>query len=176
MTEAVTIRGAILREDPDNLGWGCRIGVPSHSVAGLVNGRGPNDRRVLCSVRGLSPWHAALMPDGSGDYFVIVNKERRRAAGLEVGNRVTIELRPDESKYGADIAPELEELFYQDPEGSDLFHALTPGLQRSIIYIVSKPKGSATRLRRAVVLIDYLKAVRGAFDFREYNEAYRNSP
>ena len=69
---------------------------------------------------------------------------------------------------------ELGELLLIDELGSQYFHALTPGKQRALIYQVAKPKREATRLRKAVGILDYLKSVRGKLDFKELNEFVRN--
>ena len=37
-----------------------------------------------------------------------------------------MELQPNESKYGMPISEEMEEVLYNDPEGSAIFHKLTP--------------------------------------------------
>jgi uncharacterized protein YdeI (YjbR/CyaY-like superfamily) len=110
------------------------------------------------------------MPRGDGTHFININKELRDQLKLRVGMEVTATLQKDESKYGLPIPEELQELLIQDPEGDRLFHALTPGKQRSLIYIVGKPKQSETRIKKAVVLIEHLKANLGKIDFKRLNE------
>lgn len=39
---------------------------------------------------------------------------------------------------------ELEELLHQDEEGNRLFHALTPGKQRTLLYYIGAPKTADT--------------------------------
>jgi uncharacterized protein YdeI (YjbR/CyaY-like superfamily) len=68
---------------------------------------------------------------------------------------------------------ELEELLLQDPEGDMYFHELTPGKQRNLIYMVSKPKGVDTRIKKALVIVQHLKEVKGQLDFKMLNEAYK---
>jgi hypothetical protein len=50
------------------------------------------------------------MPDGEKGYFININKVVRNKLKLEIGSEVDVELKPDESKYGTYLPPELEEL------------------------------------------------------------------
>ncbi len=134
-----------------------------------------NNKRVVCKLNGQIEFHCALMPKGDGTYFINVNKEIRTKLQLEPGSEVTAELRADDSKYGLPMPEELKELLLIDDEGNDYFHQLTPGKQRSLIYMVSKPKNSDTRIKKALVIVDYLKATRGKLDFKDLNIAFKNS-
>jgi len=112
-----------------------------------------------------------LLPDGKGDFFIIVNKartKRMRSAGYAL-DALKVTLVPDTSEYGMPMPEELGELLLLDEEASKYFHALTPGKQRALIYQVAKPKREATRLRKAVGITEYLKVVRGKLDFAELN-------
>ena len=147
--------------------WGHHILVPEKISEHFIS---QNQKRITCSLNGSTPFHCALMPSGDGSYFINVNKEMRDKLKLKVGMEVKTELKKDESKYGLPMPEELQELLAQDPEGDQLFHALTPGKQRSLIYIAGKPKQSDTRLKKAVVVIEHLKANSGKIDFKRLNE------
>lgn len=115
-----------------------------------------------------------MISAGNGQYFLIVNKELRMKFGWNAGSEMIVKLKPDESKYGMPMPEELAEALALDPEVDQLFHALTPGKQRNLIYLVSKPKGVETRIKKAVVIMQHLKDVRGKLDFKMLNEAYKN--
>jgi len=66
------------------------------------------------------------------------------------------------------------ELLQIDDEGNKLFHELTPGKQRSLLFIIGKPKNSDTRLRKALMTIDYLKEANGKLDFKELQTFYKD--
>ncbi len=117
----------------------------------------------------------ALMPHGNGQYFININKEIRSQLGVAIGDELEVKLTPDESKYGMPLPPEFEELLNQDEEGSHFFHALTPGKQRNLIYIVSKYKNSDTRIKKSIVILNYLKSTNGKLDFKELNEAFKHN-
>lgn len=133
---------------------------------------GPNKHRVWLTLEGTERWQAALMPRGDGDYFINVNKSVRERLQLTNHQEVTAELEKDTTTYGMPLPEELAELFALDPEGRAVFHALTPGRMRSLLYRVSKPKGAETRVRHAVTILEYLKSTGGKLDFKELNRAY----
>ena len=164
---------AVYADDP--LGYAARLEFSAGEVEALPV-RADGSRRFVCTVEREPPWHVALIPDGVGNYFIIVNKERLarwREAGYAFA-QLSLKLTPDDSEYGMPMPDELGELLLMDEEGSRYFHDLTPGKQRALIYQVAKPKREATRLRKAVGIIDYLKSVRGVLDFRELNAFLRD--
>ena len=132
-----------------------------------------NAKRVVCTLNEQESIHCALMPHGKGGWFININKEVRKRLMLEEGDEVSYTLKKDESKYGMPMPEEFEELLKLDDEGSRYFHALTPGKQRSLIFIVGKPKTSDTRIRKALAVVDYLKSTQGKLDYQELNEAMK---
>ena len=52
---------------------------------------------------------------------------------------------------------ELKEVLRQDPDGNKLFHALTAGKQRTILYYMAKPKDVDRRIHMALVVVEHLK-------------------
>jgi len=113
-------------------------------------------KRVLCSIKGAEPFPCALMP--WGDFFyIMVNKLRRTELGLNVGDNVEVVLEKDESKYGMPMPEELQEVLNQDPEGNKLFHTLTAGKQRSMMWFIGKVKDIDKRIHTALVFVEHLK-------------------
>lgn len=150
--------------------WGYHIMIPDSISEHFVS---KTDRRVLCRLNESIDIQAALMPDGNGSFFISINKEVRKKLNLEVGTDIWVHLKKDESKYGIALPEEMEELFKQDEEGSHWFHSLTPGKQRSLLYIVGKPKSSEVRIRKGLVILDYLTTTRGQLNFEELHEALK---
>ncbi len=144
--------------------WGYHITVPNEIVEKFTEGK---NRRVVLKINGSSDIQCAFMSDGNAGWFINVNKEVRKKLGLEIGQEVNAEIRKDESKYGLPMPEEMQELLQIDDEGDKLFHELTPGKQRSLLFIIGKPKSSDTRLRKALMTIDYLKEANGKLDFKE---------
>ncbi len=152
--------------------WGHHISVPDDVSQHFLD---KDAKRFVCTFNDTVSFQCALMPKGNGSYFINVNKEVRTKLHLRVGMEVAVELKKDESKYGLPMPEEFEELLYQDPEGNELFHALTPGKQRNLLYIVGKPKNTETRLKKAIVVIEHLKVNQGKIDFKRLNEDMKNA-
>jgi hypothetical protein len=114
-------------------------------------------RRVVCMINGGEGFHCALMPSGTGEYIISVNKKKRGELGIRIGDIISVELERDESKYGLPMPEEFREVLAQDPKGDRLFHALTPGKQRSLLYQASQKKDLDLRIHRALAIIEHLK-------------------
>ena len=133
------------------------------------------DRRVLVHFNKDFYMHSALMPDGSGDFFININKENRKKLNLTLGESVTFQLEKDNSKYGMSVPEELAALWEMDLEFNEYFHELTAGKQRTLLYLVNKMKNPDSRMKKALTICDYLKEVKGNLDFKELNLAIKNS-
>ena len=64
---------------------------------------------------------------------------------------------------------ELRELFRQDKEGNKLFHALTRGKQRTLLYIIGNGKSPEKRAIRSIAIINHLKANKGKINYKQLN-------
>jgi len=128
-----------------------------------------NLRRVICTLNGTETFPCALFPS-RGDYFITLGKKLRQNLGVEVGKLVTIELLKDESKYGLPMPKELREVLKQDREGDKLFHALTAGKQRTMLYYISKTKDVDRRIHMSLILVEHLKNNEGKIIFPKLSE------
>ena len=72
--------------------------------------------------------------------FIVISKKLRDKLSITVGDRVTVELERDESKYGFPMPKEFAEVLRQDPEGKAMFEAMTPGNQRIMLQLVNYNK------------------------------------
>ncbi|GIV30794.1 MAG: hypothetical protein KatS3mg029_0145 [Saprospiraceae bacterium] len=151
--------------------WKYHLEVPAEVVAKLLQ---TGSRRVVCTLDGKVRFQCALMPAGADRWFINVNQGIRRKLGVEAGQRLQVTVEPDDSPYGLPMPEELKELLVQDAEGNRLFHNLTPGRQRNLLYIVGSARRSETRLRRAIVCIEHLKQMKGKIDFKILNQSLRN--
>lgn len=160
----------ILEKFNSNL-WGFHIKVPSEAAEIFKEGK---ERRVVCHLNNIIEIQCAIMPKGD-TFFINLNKEVRKKLDLGLGEKVTVTLRKDESKYGLPMPEEMDELLKMDEEGSRYFHELSKGKQRTLLHMIGKPKTSDTRLRKALVVVDYLKMTGGKLDFTELKEAFKDS-
>ena len=115
-------------------------------------------RRVVCTINDGEAFQCALLPWGDL-FYIIVSKKKR--LGFVAGDTVQVVLVKDESKYGLPMPEEFEEVLKQDPEGDAMFHSLTAGKQRSILYYLSHAKDIDVRIHQALLIVAHLKATGG---------------
>lgn len=154
----------------DSAVWNMHLTIPKSVSDHFIATTG---KRIICNIDGQHEFHAALMPKGEGIYFVNINKEIRKKLRLDEGDEVNIRLSPDISKYGIHLPEEMKELLAQDIDGDRVFHKLTIGKQRSLLHIAGTPKSSNIRLRKSLMILDYLKSVNGALDYKELNSFFK---
>lgn len=156
----------------DNKLWGAHFIVPD-LVARVFTGN--NIRRVVCLLNGKIEYQCALLPKGDGSFLITVNKKTRDRLGLKAGSPLQVSLWKDDSEYGLPMPEELAEVLGQDGEGNRIFHALTPGKIRTLLYIVGQVKDPDKRIGRALAIVEHLKMNSGKINYRELNETLRKS-
>ena len=133
------------------------VHVPA-AVAAAIASTGSD--RVHAAYDGRAPVQTRLLPFGQdGRRYLLLTAEQRRAWGISPGDEVRVELLPDESAYGMPLPEEWAEALAEDSALDRAFGALTPGRQRRILYVVGKPKTTATRRRKAAASAAYLREV-----------------
>jgi len=113
-------------------------------------------RRVVCTANGNLTFQCAVLPNSKG-FYIGTNKSIRDTLSIKPGDKVELELKKDESKYGCPMPAEFQEVLNQDSEGDKLFHSLTPGKQRSLLYFVGSVKDIDKRINTALKVIEHLK-------------------
>jgi len=129
-----------------------------------------DQQRVLIRINGHLEKFGAINSRGDGSYFLYVNKSERKLLSRDHPGQLTVEIGPDLSHYGMPMPTELKEAFHLYPNAEKLFKGLTPGRQRSIIYTVAKPRREETRIRKAIIIMDYLIDYQGVVDLREMSQ------
>jgi hypothetical protein len=151
--------------------WTYHIKVPL-SVARHFLEQG--DKRVVCTLNDHLTFQCAIMPAGDDIHFINLNKKIRDELKLKVGQSVSVKLEKDQSTYGLPVPPELQEVLLQDQEGNRLFHALTPGKQRNLIYYAGLVKDPELRLQRALIMMEHLRRNGGKIDFRALFQEFKS--
>ncbi len=130
-------------------------------------------KRFICTLNDVHSFPCAILPK-RGIHFIHINAEVRKKCRLQIGSKVQATLKPDTSKYGMPMPEEMDELLKIDDEANDFFHALTKGKQRSLLYIIGKPKSSDIRLKKAIVVTEHLKRLNGKLDFKILNQDFKD--
>ena len=130
-------------------------------------------KRIMCQIDEYEPFHAGFMPDGNGQWFIKLNKDKMKRFELNVLQEIEVKLEEDTSKYGMEIPEEFEAVLESDFEGASFFEKLTPGKRRSLIYMISTIKSSDIKITKTLIILDHLKANNGKLDYKLLNEAFK---
>lgn len=141
-----------------------QVRVPADVTAAFL--ASPTKKRVVCVLNGQDPHQCALTPIGGGVYVIKVNQGRIKKLALEEGKTILTELFPDDSKYGLPMPEEMAAVLAEDPEGDKIFHTLSAGKLRTMLYVVSQGTDSDDRIWRAVQVIEHIKKRNGKIDFK----------
>lgn len=115
-------------------------------------------------------FHAALFPVPEG-HCITLSKAKQRALGLGPGDCFVVVLEEDQTEFGVELPPEMQEVFQQDPEALALFRGLTPGACRSVIYAIAGFKSPQRRVDLALLVCERLR--RGYRSARELVQGKR---
>ena len=170
MTQSKPLRFTAILEKSTNKLWGSHLRVPASVAEKLVRA---DSRRVLRTLNGSEAHQCALLPYGKGSFVLSVNKKWCDALHLAIGSTVKVGLQPDESTYGLPMPEELKELFRQDKKGSRLFHSLTRGRQRTMLYIIGSVGNPDARAWRASIIIRHLQDNKGKINYKRLSQSLK---
>ena len=166
---AKTIRTtSVLSKSENEFGW-YFLRFDTKAVSGL-NFEDKKSRRVVCTLNESHTFQCALLPWTKNGFCIVVNKKIREKLGLADGSKVNVELRKDESKYGLPMPKELKEVLRQDREGNKLFHSLTSGKQRSLLYYIGKQKDIDRRIHMSLIVVEHLRNNDGKIVYPKLSE------
>lgn len=124
---------------------------------------GKATRRVVGTLNNY-PIRLGLLPLNTGERYLMVNKDTCKAAGIRLGQQLTVTLTPDPTPDTVDLPAELAEGLAEWPEAAAGFERLTGGMKRAIAYYVNTAKRPETRLNRTMQILKQLAT--GGHPFR----------
>jgi hypothetical protein len=116
-------------------------GKATKRVAGTVNGH---------AVR------LGLLPLPGGGRYLMLSKDLCRAAGIQLGQHLTLSLAPDPQPDYVELPSELAEALEAWPEAEASFARHSGSMRRAMARHVASAKQAETRARRAVELTERL--------------------
>lgn len=128
--------------------------LDQNTTATLTNN---GNNRVLCRMNNQLEFHCAVMPKKEGGHFINVGSIICKKLGIQEGSKVTASFTVDDTPYQFEMPIELEEVLNTDEQANKLFHGLTSGNQRSLIYLVTQVKSSEKRIERALKIAAKIK-------------------
>jgi len=121
----------------------------SHAPSGAAK---PKYIPVVAIVNGRSA-RVTLVPAGGGLFRMQINTALRKAARVDAGDLVSVELRLDRASRSLPVPPDLRAGLKLVPKANKAFDALAPGHRRHFIQwfdLAKSPEARQRRLERAI--------------------------
>lgn len=116
-----------------------------------------DNKRVICKINNAIEFHCGIMPKKEGGYFINIGLTICKKLKLSEGSKITVSFSIDKTEYQFEMPEELKEVLNSDFEANQIFHSLTEGNQRGLIYLVSQVKSSDKKIERALKIIAKIK-------------------
>ncbi len=168
MANSYTITSQLIKNDGHL--YPLQFYVPTDVVDNL---KAEKVKRLRVSINGQKSFDSSLISSGEQQYYIKINQSQMKKMSLSIGAKVQLEIVADQSNYGMPLPEEFAAIWELDDEANTYFHALTPGKQRNLIYIVNKVKSLDIRAHKAMVIMEHLKINRGKLDFKVLNESLK---
>jgi hypothetical protein len=163
--------GIINRFEENNVFFHLYIPIPENVFNEMIM-LSP-DKRIICTLNDDYAFHCAMIPK-STFHYILLNAEISKKLKLNVNDEINIELISDKTEYGIDISEEFQEVLSTDKIGKELFKKLTPGKQRSLIYMINKVKNPQTKIDKSFMILEHLKRNKGTLDLKLLNQDIKN--
>lgn len=126
---------------------------PTTAAALTENG----NKRAICTLNNEVQIHCAIMHQKLGGHYVCFGMATCKKLHIKAGDRVVAGFAVDTTQYQFEMPEELKEILDTDPEASEIFHSLTSGNQRGLLYLVAHVKTSDKKIERALKIADRIK-------------------
>jgi len=150
--------------------YGYHFPVPADIAVEFIEG---NNRRVICTVNDIHTFQCALMPK-KGFSYILANQHLRNKLKIELGEKVTISLVKDRSEYGFPMPESFATLLEQDEDGNTVFHNLSKGKQRSLIYLILKVKNVDSQINKGLAILHHLRDTQGDIEYKGLNQLIKD--
>jgi hypothetical protein len=110
---------------------------------------------VVATVGGKST-RTTLVPAGGGRYRMQINTAQRKAAGVDAGEVVSVELRIDLASRVVAVPSDLRKALAKHPKARKAFEEMPPGHRRQFLMWCASGKRPETRLKHLERAIDHL--------------------
>jgi hypothetical protein len=115
------------------------------------------NKRVICTINKTEKLHCAIMPKKEAGHFIIIGSSVCKKLKLKIGSEIHASFVIDKTEYQFDMPEELKEVLDTDEQANKIFHALTAGNQRGLIYLLSLVKSSDKKIERALKIAERIK-------------------
>src|SRR4030081_847919 len=133
-------------------GGGCLVPVPRDAAAKLGLKGMPKIQSVIAG----QPYRGSLMPMGDGTYCLGVLKSIQEAAGVGLGDTITVELEVDTTPRIVEPPADLARELARDKKAAAAWAALSFTNKKELARSLEDAKKPETRERRLVTALDQL--------------------
>ncbi|MDP2037449.1 MAG: YdeI/OmpD-associated family protein [Ignavibacteria bacterium] len=116
-----------------------------------------NNKRAICKLNNQLEFHCAIMPKKEGGHFINIGSTICKKLKIKEGSKISATFSVDKTEYQFEMPEELKEVLNTDQEADEIFHSLTEGNQRGLIYLVGQVKSSDKKIERALKIVERLK-------------------
>lgn len=135
-----TFKTKLLKGDGDTTGFV----IPDTVVEAFGQGKKP---KVTVTINGKFSYPNTVAVMG-GQYMIGISKERRKLAGVEGGQMITVTLELDTAPRVMEVPPDLAKALSKDKAAKAYFATLSYSNQRRHIDPINEAKTDETRARR----------------------------
>jgi uncharacterized protein YdeI (YjbR/CyaY-like superfamily) len=104
-------------------------------------------------------FRTSLFPTGAGDFTLLVNKRMQAGAGVVLGSVAAFRLEPDIEVREVAIPAELKQALAGEASLRRWYDRLPYAIRKYVTDIVTQPKSSEARVRRAEGMAEHLLAM-----------------
>ena len=104
------------------------------------------------------PYRGSLMPMGDGTYSLGVGKEIRKAAGLDFGDPITVQLGIDTAPRIVGVPAELAMVLARDDKARAVWEKLSYTNRKEAARDLNEAKRPETRARRLAKILERLRS------------------
>ena len=115
------------------------------------------NKRVICKLNDEAEFHCAIMSKKEGGHFINIGLTICKKLKIKEGSKVSATFSVDKTEYQFEMPEEFKEVLDTDPEADRIFHSLTEGNQRGLIYLITQVKSSDKRIERALKIVERIK-------------------
>ena len=135
-------------------GGGTFVPVPKEVATKLGLKGFPKIQAVIAG----TTYRGSLMPMGDGTYCLGVVMSIQEAAGVDLGDTITVELALDTAPRTVDVPPDLASALKRDRKAAAAWEALSYTNKRERARGVEEAKRPETRERRLAQTLEFLKS------------------
>ena len=143
---------AVVKADPT--GTGTFILVPRELNAGL----GLKGRPKIHAVIAGHAYRGSLMPMGAGTFCLGVLKSIQQAAGVKLGDTITVDLELDTAPRMVEPPADFAHLLSSDKKAAAAWEQLSFTNKKEMAHGISEAKRPETRQRRLAAALEKLRA------------------